>query len=95
VETVRGWLRRFAARAEAVRVVFTVLLRTLAADPVMPSPGGGAWADAVAAIVAAGVAAVGRFAVLMVSVWEFAVAASGGRLLHPGWPTRAINTSSP
>jgi hypothetical protein len=86
VETVRGWLRRFAARVEAVRVVFTVLLRAVAADPVMPAPAGGVWADAVAAIGAAAVAAASRFAVFTVPVWEFAVAVSGGRLLHPGWP---------
>lgn len=95
VETVRGWLRRFAARAEGVRVVFTVLLRGLAADPVMPAAAGGAWADAVAAIEAAAVAAGQRFAVFTVPVWEFVVAASSGRLLHPGWPDPALNTSSP
>lgn len=94
-ETVRGWLRRFAARAEAVRVVFTVLLRGLAADPVMPTPAGGMWADAMAAIVAAAAAAARRFAVFTVPVWEFVVAVCGGRLLHPGWPGRAFNTSSP
>jgi hypothetical protein len=48
-ETVRGWLRRFAGRLEAVRAVFTVLLRALAADPVMPEPAGGGWTDALAA----------------------------------------------
>jgi len=32
-ETVRGWLRRFAGRIEAVRVVFTGWCRALAADP--------------------------------------------------------------
>jgi hypothetical protein len=95
VETVRGWLRRFAARAEAVRVVFTVLLRALAADPVMPAAAGGVWADAVAVIEAAAVAAAGRFAVFTVPLWEFAVAVCGGRLLHPGWPDPAFNTSSP
>jgi hypothetical protein len=86
VPTVRGWLRRFAGRAEAVRGVFTVLLRVLAADPVMPEPAGGVWADAVATIVAAGVAAAGRFGMFMVPVWEWAVMVSGGRLLAPGWP---------
>ncbi|VBA45497.1 hypothetical protein LAUMK13_05486 [Mycobacterium innocens] len=34
-ETVRGWLRRFGQRAEAVRSVFTVWLAAVAADPVM------------------------------------------------------------
>lgn len=95
VETVRGWLRRFAVRAEAVRRVFTVLLWVLASDPVMPAPAGGVWADAVAVIEAAAVAAAARFAVFMVPVWEFAVAVCGGRLLHPGWPDPAFNTSSP
>jgi hypothetical protein len=35
-ETVRGWLRRFASRAEAVRVFFTVLMARTSPDPVMP-----------------------------------------------------------
>ncbi|AGL28252.1 hypothetical protein J113_19480 [Mycobacterium tuberculosis CAS/NITR204] len=35
-ETVRGWLRRFAERVEAVRSVFTVWLCAVDADPVMP-----------------------------------------------------------
>jgi hypothetical protein len=87
VETVRGWLRRFAGRAEAVRRLFTVLLRVVAADPVMPEPAGGVWADAVAAIVAAAMAVAGRFAVFMVPVWGWVSAVSGGRLLAPGWPT--------
>jgi hypothetical protein len=39
-ETVRGWLRRFAGRVEAVRVVFTGWCRALAADPVLPGPAG-------------------------------------------------------
>ena len=43
--TVRRWLRRFAGRAEAVRVFFTVLLARTSPDPVMPAgaarPGGG------------------------------------------------------
>ncbi|RSM40767.1 hypothetical protein DMA12_26495 [Amycolatopsis balhimycina DSM 5908] len=93
-ETVRGWLRRFAGRLEAVRGVFTVWLRALDPDPVMPDPGGGAWADAMIAISLATTAAARRF-VLMVSPWEVAVAVSGGRLLAPGWPGEWINTSSP
>ena len=40
--TVRGWLRRFAARVEAVRVVFTRWCRSLASDPVLPGPAGAA-----------------------------------------------------
>jgi hypothetical protein len=86
-ETVRGWLRRFAGRLEAVRGVFTVLLRALAADPVMPEPAGDAWADALVAIVAAAVAAARRFVVFKAPPWEWVSAVSGGRLLAPGWPT--------
>ena len=51
--TVRGWLRRFGGRVEAVRVVFTLRTRALAADPVLPGPAGSGWADAVAAVTAA------------------------------------------
>ena len=39
--TVRGWLRRFAGRAEAVRVFFTVLVARRT-DPVMPASAAGA-----------------------------------------------------
>lgn len=85
-ETVRGWLRRFAARAGVVRAVFTVLLRALSADPVMPTPAGGVWPDTLAAIIAATAAAVARF-VSTLTLWELVVAVSGGRLLAPGWPT--------
>src|SRR5204863_5530949 len=38
VETVRGWLRRFADRAEVVRTWFTVLLVNTGVDPVPPAP---------------------------------------------------------
>ena len=92
-ETVRGWLRRFAGRVDAVRAVFTVLLRAVAADPVMPEPAGSGWADALAAIGAAATAVVGRFAVLKVPLWGWVSAVSGGRLLAPGWPAGWINTS--
>lgn len=95
VDTVRGWLRRFAGRVESVRGVFTVWLRALAADPVMPEPAGDLWADALAALAAAARAVAGRFGVPEVPVWELAVAISGGRLLAPGWPEKWINTSYP
>jgi hypothetical protein len=78
-------LRRFAGRLEAVRGVFTLWLRALDPDPVMPGSGGDAWADAVTAIQAATAAAARRF-VLAVSPWEVATTVSGGRLLAPGWP---------
>lgn len=53
-ETVGGWLRRFAGRVEAVRVVFTRSCRALSPDPVLPA--GSGWADALAAIEAAAAA---------------------------------------
>jgi hypothetical protein len=94
-DTVRGWLRRFAGRVDAVRGVFTVWLRALAADPVMPEPAGNPWADALAVLEAAAHAATGRFAVSTVPVWELATAISDGRLLAPSWPDMSINTSCP
>jgi hypothetical protein len=93
--TVRGWLRRFGGRVEAVRGWFIRLLCAVAADPVLPPPAGSTWADAVAAIEAAAVAVVARFAVTGVTVWQVVGAASAGRLLAPGWPAGSINTSSP
>lgn len=92
-ETVRGWLRRFAGRVEPVRRVFTVLIRALAADPVMPGPCGSGWADAVAVVVVAAAVARWRFVVLRVPLWEWVSAVTGGRLLAPGWPAGWINTS--
>jgi Homeodomain-like domain len=91
--TVRGWLRRFGGRVEAVRVVFTGWVRALAPDPVLPDPAGGVWADTVAAIGAAAVAVAGRF-VIEVSPWLVAVAVSSGLLLAPGWPLAASGCGS-
>ena len=88
--TVRGWLRRFAGRVEAVRVVFTRWCRALAPDPVLPGPAGSAWADAIAAVTAAARAFAARFCVVVevveVPAWQVATAISAGRLLLPGWP---------
>jgi hypothetical protein len=85
-ETVRGWLRRFAARAEAVRAVFTVWLAAVDADPEMPAPAGGPISDAVTAIAAVAAAITHRFVLPTVSLAVAAVAISGSRLLAPGWP---------
>ena len=78
-ETVRGWLRRFAARAEPLRVAFTALAYAL--DPSLSpiQPRASPFADAYEAIVVAAQAAAGRFGAL--PCWQFAAAASGGRLL--------------
>jgi hypothetical protein len=51
-ETVRGWLRRFAGRVEAVRAVSTRWCQALNPDPVLHGPAGSAWADAIAAVTA-------------------------------------------
>jgi hypothetical protein len=93
--TVKGWLRRFAGKAEQVRAWFTQLLVAVAADPVVPQAAGSVLADAVAAVTAAARVVADRFAVPMVTAWQVACAASGGRLLSPGWPPESINTSSP
>jgi hypothetical protein len=48
--TVPGWLRRFAGRAEEVRVFFKVLLARTGPDPVMSAGAAGLVAAAVSAI---------------------------------------------
>ncbi|HEY5114976.1 MAG TPA: DUF6431 domain-containing protein [Nakamurella sp.] len=101
--TVRGWLRRFAGRAEAVRVFFTGLAIRAGVDVAPPGPAGSGIADAVAAIGVLLTAVWQRFAgsglVGAVTGWEVASAASGGRLLSRGWPPAtagpARNTSCP
>jgi hypothetical protein len=91
--TVRGWLRRFSGRAEAVRVFFTVLLAGTAPDPVMPAGAAGA-AAAVSAVAGAAAAVAARWPrVGQVPVWAAASAASGGLLLAPGWPGGGRNAS--
>lgn len=79
VSTVRGWLRRFTANAEEVRVLFTVLAHDL--DPLLAPivATGSAVGDAVEAIAVAARAAALRLA--PVEPWQFASMASRGRLL--------------
>jgi Domain of unknown function (DUF6431)/Homeodomain-like domain len=92
--TVRGWLRRFAGRAEAVRVFFTVLLARTAPDPVMPAGAAGPVAAAVSAVAGAAAAVAARWPLVGgVPVWAAASAASGGLLLAPGWPAAGRNAS--
>jgi hypothetical protein len=83
--TVRGWLRRFAVVAGAVRARFTVLAHDL--DPLLGpiAARGEAFADAVEAIGVAARAAVLRFG--PGDAWQFASSATGGWLL--------ANTSCP
>lgn len=85
--TVRGWLRRFGSRAEAVRAFFTGLLVEAGVDPVPPAQARSAFADAVAAVAGAAAAVLSRWpGIGEVPPWRLASAASGGRLLSPGWP---------
>jgi hypothetical protein len=92
--TVRGWLRRFAGRAEPVRAFFTVLLARAAPDPVMPAGTAGPVAAAVSAIAGAAAAVAARWPLVGgVPVWAAASAASGGLLLAPGWPAERCNAS--
>jgi Homeodomain-like domain len=92
--TVRGWLRRFAGRAEPVRAFFTVLLARTAPDPVMPAGAAGPVPAAVSAVAGAAAAVAARWPLVgAVPVWSAASAASGGLLLAPGWPAGRRNAS--
>ena len=83
--TVRGWLARFVERAELVRAHFTRWALWLQPAWTRLEPQGAPVADALAALLAAGQAAHrGQGAW---GVWQFASAATGGRLL--------CNTSAP
>jgi hypothetical protein len=94
-DTVRGWLRRFAARAGPLREAFTGLLCAVEADPRLPGPAGSLLADAVAVIVAAAAAVLRRWgaAGFVVSPWQVAAAVTSGRLLAPGSTVELTNTS--
>lgn len=95
--TVRGWVRRMRKRAQVLRLGFTELLVAVDPDPVVPDPGGGALAEAVAVLVAAALATVRRWgaAVSGLSVWELAAAVTSGGLLTPTGLVVPINTSCP
>lgn len=83
--TVRGWLRRFAARAEAVRVHFTRWAHALDPELGPITSRGGTFPDAIEAIAAAARAAVARLGPR--PPWRFAAAVTAGALL--------ANTGSP
>jgi transposase-like protein len=94
--TARRWLRRFAARAGQVRVVFTRLAAAVSADPVPLAPAGPAVADAVVAVAAAAEAIAGRWPQLTaVSPWEIASAVTGATLMAPVITARAVNANWP
>ncbi|MBL1087462.1 hypothetical protein JK359_36890 [Streptomyces actinomycinicus] len=81
-DTVRGWIRRFRRRSEAVRRYFTIALVALADDPLMPEPAACPLADAVSVIAAAHRAAVIKWPQMnTVSRWAFAGRVIDGRVL--------------
>src|SRR5215831_1514222 len=91
--TVRGWLRRFAGRAEGLRRLFTTVAVEVDAEAGHAAPTGWLFADAVAAVGAAVAAMARRWPVLLtVSAWEIACAVAHGRLLTRGDPPQWINT---
>jgi hypothetical protein len=88
-DTVRGWLRRFARDAEAIRAHFSRW--AFALDPVLGPvlPAGGGFADAVAVIGVAARAFVLRFGPR--EVWPVVAVLSGGVLLcHTSCPFPAV-----
>jgi len=70
VGTVRAWLRRFASRAEGIRVLFTGLLFVLDCEADGVRPAGSLFADAVEVIGLAAAAAVRMFGPR--PAWQFA-----------------------
>lgn len=83
--TVRGWMSRFADVAEIVRAHLTRWALWLDSGLVRLEPSGDPLGDAVAAVAAAGEVAAERLGIGC--RWQFASAATGGRLL--------CNTTSP
>jgi len=83
--TVRGWLSRFASVAEKVRAHLVRWALWLDAGLARIEPSGSAFGDAIAAIAAAGGAAAVWLGIGC--RWQFASAATAGRLL--------CNTTSP
>jgi hypothetical protein len=88
--TVRGWLRRAAERLEALRDWFVGIAVTAGVDVAIPDGTRCPWRDVLAAVATATTAIRFRFGAVglvgAVTAGAVAVAASGGRLLAPGWP---------
>jgi hypothetical protein len=88
--TVRGWLRRAAQRLEQVRVWFITVAVSAGVDVSIPDGTGCAWRDVLAAVAVAAASIRFRFGaaglVGAVTPQQVVVAASGARLLAPGWP---------
>ncbi len=91
VSTVRGWLRRFAARAAYWRLTFTTLLLALDAMAAPIKATGSAVGDALQALGLAAAAATRMFGPR--PPWQFASSASRGLLLGPA-PVAAVAAPS-
>ncbi len=89
-ETVRGWLRRFAERAELIRAHFTRCAVALDPELGVVMPAGSDVADALEAIAVAARAWVLRFG--PDASWQIASRLSGGLLL--GNTNRPLETVS-
>ena len=88
-DTVRGWLRRFGADAEAIRAHFWRWVFVLDPELGLVAPTGSAFADAVEAIGVAARAWVLRFGPR--PAWAVVAALSGGALLcHTSCPFPAV-----
>jgi hypothetical protein len=87
--TVRGWLRRAAQRLEQMRVWFLTVAVAAGVDVRIPDTSGCGWRDVLAAVATATAAIRFRFGAVgllgAVTPDRVVVAASGGRLLAPGW----------
>jgi hypothetical protein len=93
--TVRGWLRRFAGRAESIRAGFTALAVDVDPGTAPPVPAADVFGDAVAAVLAATAAVVRRWPGLglTVSPWRVAAAVSHGGLLTAVAAVELTNTN--
>lgn len=93
--TVRGWLRRFAGRAESIRAGFTALAVDVDAGTPPPVAAVSMFADAVAAVLTATAAVIRRWPGLRLTVspWLVAAAVSDGGLLGPAGVVELTNTN--
>ena len=92
VSTVRGWLRRFGARADSLRVLFTALLHALDATAAAVGVTSSGFTDALLVLGLSAAAAARLFGPR--SAWQFASGASGGLLLGPALMSRPAGNTS-
>jgi hypothetical protein len=94
-QTVRGWLRRFAGRAELVRAWLSGLLLRLVDDPRVPAGQAVPVADALVVLAALREQLPVRWPVVAaLTAWQLVARLSRCALLAPRWPPETINTSA-